>query len=110
MEVAADLVMELGRAHRSGERFGTDQLAIERVRIEQGLIIEDNIIDANDRIVSDLTDMEKSWAKSSTYLAKNISIPDFLDIGSTINTIKVDSNGYVIIFLNYGVRNNGGQI
>ncbi len=51
VKISADFVMKLGRAHRPGEDLVADQLAIEGVGIEQGLVVEDDVVDADDVVL-----------------------------------------------------------
>ena len=53
VEVAAHLVMELRRPHRPRERLARDQLAIEGVGVEQGRIIEDDVVDPDDVVLAE---------------------------------------------------------
>src|SRR5271157_4554235 len=47
MKVAADLVVKLGSSHGPGEGLVANQLAVERIGVEQGLVVEDHVIDAD---------------------------------------------------------------
>ena len=53
MQVAADLVVELGGSHRLGEDVLADQFAVKAVGVEQRLVVEDDIVDPDDRVFAE---------------------------------------------------------